>query len=67
MGQRGADREPATEEEIAEMGRLAEGGYRRRARVYNVADAQSPHQHWGTYAHSERGSQRACRHCEGDR
>ena len=68
MGQRGADREPATPEEITEMGRLAADGIaRRRARLHDLAHVEPSDQSRRTDPDADRRPGGARRHRPGHR
>ena len=67
MGQRGADREPATAAEIAEMAAAGRRGHRRRGPgFHHLADPQPPHQPGRAHAHAHGGPGGAGRHSPGD-
>ena len=61
MGERGANRDPATPADIAEMAAIARDAVEgRRARLLDLAHAQPPHQRRQADADADGGRRRAC-------
>ena len=64
MGERGVDREPATEQDRIEMARLAAEGIKAgRSRFLDIAHAEPQDSGWPFDSDAERGGGGACRDC----